>query len=128
MNILLDTQALILAGNNHLPPKAKKAYLDPQNTVYFSLVSLWEIGIKVALGKLDFKLKLSAYHDLLLEKVGLLELPLDLRHIEKAVGLPFHHKDPFDRLLIGQALTQKLAVMASDEIYSRYGCTCIWNE
>ena len=127
MKILLDTQALILAGRDQLPKSAANAFTSSSNDVYFTLVSLWEIGIKAALGKLRFKRTLTEYHDLLVNELGLIPLTIDPKHIEKAVGLPFHHRDPFDRLIIGQALTEELTIITSDAHFTSYGCKQIWD-
>ena len=127
MKLLLDTQTLILAGRDQLPKSATLAYKSNSNTVYFTLVSLWEIGIKSALGKLRFQRKISEYHELLVEELGLLPLAIEMLHIEKAVSLPFHHKDPFDRLIIGQALVEGFTVLGSDGYFDSYGCKRIWD-
>ncbi len=126
MNILLDTQALILAGRDQLPHSARAAYVSGENDVYFSLASLWEIGIKAALGKLKFKRRISDFYSLLVEDLGLLPLPIDAVHIEKAVSFPFHHKDPFDRLLAGQAIAERLVILSGDAHFDLYGCKRIW--
>lgn len=125
MRILLDTQALILAGQDHLPAGAARAYASERNTVYFSVASLWEIGIKAAIQKLIFDRRLTEYHEVLVQQ-GLLPLSIEPSHIERAVGLPRLHKDPFDHLLIGQALEESLTVMTGDEIFERYGCARVW--
>lgn len=126
MNVLLDTQALLLAGRDELPKPAAAAYTLKANKVYFSLVSLWEIGIKSALGKLRFQRKITEYHELLIEELGLLPLNIEAKHIEKAVSLPFYHKDPFDRLIIGQALVENFVILGSDGYFESYGCKRIW--
>jgi PIN domain nuclease of toxin-antitoxin system len=125
LRLLLDTQALILAGRNQLSRAASSAYSSMENEVLFSLVSLWEIGIKASLGKLEFNRGIGPYYDLLIGQ-GLQPLAIELVHIDQAVSLPFHHKDPFDRLLIGQALSEKLTFIASDSAFDRYGCKRIW--
>lgn len=127
MRALLDTQSLILVGQDRLPQLAKDTYSDTDNDVYFSLVSLWEIGIKAALGKLRFKRKISEYHDMLIEELGLSPLTLEATHIEKAVNLPFHHRDPFDRLLIGQALVEGLRILCANSQFDLYECERIWD-
>ena len=126
MKILLDTQALILAGRDELPKQASHAFCLPSNQIYFSLVSLWEIGIKASLGKLKFNQTVTEYHTLLVDKLGLYELSISAEHIEKAVSLPFHHKDPFDRLIIGQALVNNFTLMGADQVFEKYGCNVIW--
>jgi PIN domain nuclease of toxin-antitoxin system len=112
---------------DQLPKVAAEAFTSSSNEVYFTLVSLWEIGIKSALGKLRFKRKLTEYYHLLVDEHGLVPLSIEPQHIEKAVGLPFHHKDPFDRLIIGQALTENLTVISSDSYFSSYGCKQLWD-
>ena len=108
MRILLDTQALILAGRNQLPRPAARAYTSRSNEVYFSLASLWEVGIKASLGKLRFPRSITEYYDALVERFALKPLSIEAVHIDRAVNLPWHHRDPFDRLLIGQALEEGL--------------------
>ncbi|MBI3535409.1 MAG: type II toxin-antitoxin system VapC family toxin [Deltaproteobacteria bacterium] len=127
MKFLLDTQALIFAGSDKLPKTASSALVSSSNQIYFSTVSLWEIGIKSSLGKLIFKRNLIEYKDLLIDDLGFLFLQIDVSHIEKAVHLPWHHKDPFDRLLIGQALIEGLGVIAHDAQFDRYGCKRVWD-
>ncbi|MBI1862300.1 MAG: type II toxin-antitoxin system VapC family toxin [Deltaproteobacteria bacterium] len=127
MRLLLDTQSLILVGQGRLPARAKEVYSDKDNEVYFSLVSLWEIGIKTAVGKLRFKRNLKDYHDLLVEELNLAPLSIEATHIERAVRLPFHHRDPFDRLIIGQSLTERLCVLSGDVQFDAYKCDRIWD-
>ena len=127
MKILLDTQALILAGRNQLPKPATLAYSSTSNEVFFTLVSLWEIGIKAALGKLRFHRKITEYHEMLVNELGLIPLSIEPKHIEKAVALPPHHKDPFDRLILGQALTENFLILGSDAHFDAYGCKRIWD-
>ena len=86
--------------------------------VYFSIVSLWEIAIKAAKGQLDIDF------DLLLEAVdaaGLRELPVKREHVQTLRGLPFHHRDPFDRMLVAPALAEPLHLLTSDEKLRPYG-------
>jgi len=127
LRILLDTQALILAGRNQLPRPAARAYTSRSNEVYFSLASLWEIGIKASLGKLKFPRSITEYYDALVEQFALKPLSIEAVHIDRAVNLPWHHRDPFDRLLIGQALEEDLALIGADSRFDSYGRRRIWN-
>ena len=127
MRILLDTQALILAGRNQLPRPAARAYTSRSNEVYFSLASLWEIGTKAWLGKLKLPRSITEYHDALVEQFALKPLSIEAVHIDRAVNLPWHHRNPFDRLLIGQALEEDLAVIGADSRFGSYGCRRIWD-
>jgi PIN domain nuclease of toxin-antitoxin system len=90
------------------------------------LVSLWEIGIKASLGKLRFPRSIADYYETLVEDFALEPLSIEAAHIERAVKLPWHHRDPFDRLLIGQALHEGLAVLGGDPKFDPYGCQRIW--
>jgi len=127
LRILLDTQALILAGRNQLPRPAARAYTSRSNEVYFSRASLWEIGIKASLGKLKFPRSITKYYDALVEQFALKPLSIEAVHIDRAVNLPWHHRDPFDRLLIGQALEEDLALIGADSRFDWYGCRRIWD-
>lgn len=126
MKILLDTQALILAGKNALPSLSKRLYLDSSNEIFFSTVSLWEMSIKKSLGKLDFKLKINEYEDLLMSE-GLNKIHIESAHLEALSELQWIHKDPFDRTLIAQAIIEQMAIMTGDEVFKNYPCSCIWS-
>ena len=126
MKILLDTQALILAGTSALPEASKKMFLDSENEIFFSIVSLWEMAIKKSLGKLDFKMNFTDYQDLLIQE-GLHRLLLEPEHLEILSELEWHHKDPFDRTLIAQSVFEQMAIMTGDDSFKKYGCHCIWN-
>ena len=126
MRILLDTQALILAGQNALPIRSKKEFLNPANEIFFSTVSLWEMAIKKLLGKLEFKSDFITYTDLLI-KEGLQLLPFAPNHIQDLSDLDWHHRDPFDRALISQARCEQMAIMTNDSHFPKYGCHCLWD-
>jgi len=105
MNLLVDTHAVIWAinGSDRLPPKTKQFLEDIDNPCFVSIVSLWEIGIKHSLGRLDLKIDLDQGFQAIEEAFEL--LPITPSHILKSTTLPFHHQDPFDRLLIAQAIS-----------------------
>lgn len=118
MNIILDTHVLIWALENNptLSDKAVKAIIDADNIVFVSAVSVWEIGIKRNMGKLETP-------DNLLEEINLhrfTPLPINVHHAELAGKLPNIHKDPFDRMLVAQAAYEKLTLVTRDEIISKY--------
>ncbi len=117
---LLDTHALIwaLADPDELRPKARVALANSAHTVLVSPASIYEINLKVALGKLA-----PPAVDLLssLVDLGLTELPLRMTHAALAGTLPFHHRDPFDRLLIAQAQLEDLTVVTRDPYFTKYG-------
>lgn len=118
MNILLDTHVLIWALENNptLSGNARKSIVEGSNVVFVSSVSVWEIGIKKSLGKLEVP-------DNLLEEIAIhrfMPLPINYEHAETAGKLPSIHKDPFDRMLVAQAVIENLTLITRDEIISRY--------
>lgn len=118
MNILLDTHVLIWALENNptLSTPAREIIIDGGNMVFVSAVSVWEIGIKRALGKLFTP-------DNLLEEISLhrfTALPINFEHAKLAGDLPEIHKDPFDRMLIAQAITEKLSLITRDKFIPEY--------
>jgi PIN domain nuclease of toxin-antitoxin system len=118
MKLLLDTNVLLwtLEDAERLEPY-RAAATDPNNTVFFSAVSVAEISIKTSAGKLDVQ---PGYLEAL-TAAGYLELPLTAAHAEVVARLPWHHRDPFDRLIIAQAVADRLVVATSDRLFSRYG-------
>jgi PIN domain nuclease of toxin-antitoxin system len=119
-HLLLDSHILlwlVAPDAGHLTATTRQM-ISGATTVYFSIVSLWEIAIKAAKGQLDIDL------DLLLEALdaaGLRELPVRREHIQSLRGLPFHHRDPFDRMLVAQALAEPPHPLTSDEKLRPYG-------
>jgi PIN domain nuclease of toxin-antitoxin system len=123
MTLLLDTHALLwwLADPKLLSEDARRAIGDGKNTVYVSAAVAWEIAIKRALGKLD------APEDLLAAMAAnrFLPLPVTIPHALAVATLPDHHRDPFDRLLIAQALHEGFKLVSRDPHVARYGVPCI---
>lgn len=112
MKLLLDTHALLwaLARPAELASEARRRLQDPGNTVFVSVASAWEMEIKRALGKLDSPSDLSEQ----MQRQRFTELPVRLRHIQALPGLPALHRDPFDRLLVAQAIADELIVVTRD--------------
>ncbi len=118
MNLLLDTHVLIwsLENNAALSGNARDAIIDGKNMVFVSAVSVWEISIKKAMGKLIAP-------DNLQEEIGLhrfTPLNINIEHANLAGELPAIHKDPFDRMLIAQAMIEKLTLVTGDKIIPQY--------
>lgn len=114
---LLDTQ--ILLWMDQRPEKISRrlqATLDAGFEVYFSAASAWEIAIKCSLGKLSINRPLNA----LAVRFGFLELPVTTRYVEIAAGLPLLHKDPFDRMMIAQAIKENLTLVTGDRRLASY--------
>ncbi len=118
MNILLDTHVVIWALENNptLAERAVNAIVDGNNMVFVSSISVWEISIKQKLGKL------KAPNNLLEEIRGhrFTPLPINADHAQLAGQLPYIHKDPFDRMLIAQAIIEKLVLLTRDELIAKY--------
>lgn len=118
MNYLLDTNALIwyLLGNDKITTELLDTIQSNKNKVYFSSVNIFEISIKVSIGKLKID---DAYLNYL-QKSPFIELQLNSTHALKLQSLPFLHKDPFDRLLIAQAKVENLTIITRDKIFKDY--------
>jgi PIN domain nuclease of toxin-antitoxin system len=123
LRLLLDTHILLWWGTDEtrLPPSWRPLIADPTNVVFVSSVSVAEIAIKASLGKL------SAPKDLLADLVdeGFEELSLDFDHAAMLRELPWHHRDPFDRMLIAQALVEGLTVATMDPHFTPYGINVV---
>jgi PIN domain nuclease of toxin-antitoxin system len=91
-----------------------------------SVASGWEIAIKVSLGKLRIEGALDRFVPEQLAVNGFQALAIDLRHTARVASLPFHHRDPFDRLLVAQALEEELRIVTADAIFAKYGVTRVW--
>lgn len=116
--LLLDTHILLwwLSDDARLPRLARKRLSAGDTACFVSAATLWEIGIKRALGKLDAPRTLSP----VIAEEGFHGLTISLRHAELAAQLPPHHRDPFDRMLIAQAQTEGLTIMTVDRTFARY--------
>ncbi|HEY0140427.1 MAG TPA: type II toxin-antitoxin system VapC family toxin [Thermoanaerobaculia bacterium] len=120
MKLLLDTQILLWAAvrSNRVPPAAGRHIKDPKNDLFFSAASLWEITIKHALGRADFRVEPRVFRRALLDH-GYIELPITSEHAVAVDSLPPLHKDPFDRLLLAQALVEGITLLTTDERLAR---------
>jgi PIN domain nuclease of toxin-antitoxin system len=128
MKLLLDTHAFLwfIMGDTRLTPTARMAIEDVGNDKFVSAASAWEMAVKVGLGKLQ----LSEPFDILIPREmrsnGFLYLPIDLAHTVRVVSLPFHHRDPFDRMLVAQVLCEQIALVSADVPLDAYGIQRIW--
>ena len=122
MTLLLDTQVLLWAVNqpDRLPAVARTLLTNPDNDLLFSPASLWEIAIKNTLGRSDFRVEPRILRRGLLDN-GYTELPITGEHAVNIDSLPRLHKDPLDRILLAQAITEGITLLTSDAQVARYG-------
>lgn len=126
MRFLLDTHTFIwfINGDDELSLSARQAIVDAEDN-YISVASLWEISIKVSLNKLELK---TAFNEIASQIVtnGFQILPLTFEDTEMLLKLPFHHRDPFDRMIIVQAINNDLMVISRDSSFQAYNVKVVW--
>ena len=122
MRILLDTHLLLwaMAASRKLPKAVKSQLLDPNNEVYYSAASLWEVAIKHDLRRKDFRIDPDSLLGAL-RASGFLELPVTAAHAVAVTRLPPIHKDPFDRLLVAQGMSEPMVLLTNDAVLAGYG-------
>ena len=118
MKLLLDTHVLLwwLNAPSHLDPAAEAAISDGSNEIFVSAASIWEVAIKRSTGRLVIPMPLTST----MTKAGIAELPIRWNHVRRVARLPDHHRDPFDRMLVAQALEERLVIVTRDPLVSRY--------
>ena len=128
MRLLLDTHAMYwyIAGDPQLSAIARTLIQDASHDILISPASYWEIAIKVSLGKWNLNRAYEDFIDLALNKYGFGVLPILPSHTAAVIGLSFHHKDPFDRLLAAQAMVEKIPIISNDPVLDAYGITRLW--
>jgi PIN domain nuclease of toxin-antitoxin system len=128
VRLLLDTHALIwwLAADQALSSTARDAIADSSNDVFVSAASAWEITTKHRIGKLPEAGLLAADVAGFVSEQDFIELPVTIRHGQLAGSLPGIHKDPFDRILVAQAILADMQIVSRDEILSAYGIARLW--
>lgn len=128
MKILLDTHTLLWAAENprKLSTKTQKLLLDEKTTALYSDATAWEIAIKSSLGKIKLPVSLTEFFSVCEQALKLQKLPLRMEHFQKVESLPFHHRDPFDRLLISQCLIEDIHLVSSDRTLDRYKVKRLW--
>ncbi|HEY2039383.1 MAG TPA: type II toxin-antitoxin system VapC family toxin [Edaphobacter sp.] len=128
MRVLVDTHTFIwaLLHDHRLTTQAKATLRSEEHDLIFSLVSLWEIAIKIKTGKLNTIGSSVAYIRDEMNNYSMELLPIRYEHILHLEALPHHHSDPFDRLLIAQALSEGLPILTADRAFRQYGVKTIW--
>jgi len=127
MRLLLDTHAFLwfVTGDRRLSADARRTLKDNHAELFVSAVSVWEMAIKMSLGRLSVP---GSVADYMAEKVkdGFRVLPLEWWHAVKVQELPFHHNDPFDRAIIAQAVVEKMPLVSGDRIFAQYPVSLVW--
>lgn len=128
MKLLLDTHAFLwfIGGNPNLSQKARQAIENENNQRFLTIASLWEIAIKVSIGKLKLELSIP---DLVTKQVDdndIKILEITSEHLEQLTKLDFHHKDPFDRLIIAQSLVENMTIITKDTKFVSYPVSILW--
>jgi len=125
--LLLDTNAfLYFINNDSALSKTAKNLLESEVSLLISAASLWEIAIKFSIGKLILPDSFGNFIPAQLQQNDIEILSVTLPHLEKVSVLPFHHKDPFDRLIIAQSTVESLPIVSSDATFDSYGIERIW--
>ncbi len=128
MRILVDTHALLwfLLGDTRLSARAREAIELSSNTNFLSDASIWEMSIKQSLGKLKLAEPFESRLVAALERNAFKQLPIARPHLFTVSRLPFHHRDPFDRLIIATAMIENLPIVSQDPHFSAYPIEVIW--
>lgn len=126
-NNLLDTHTLLwyIDGNEKISAAARTLIEEKGIVNFVSIISLWEISIKISLGKLEILTPFSNFSQLINEN-GFEILPISFEDILLLTNLPFHHRDPFDRMLVVQSINNNLKILSRDEILDNYQVNRIW--
>jgi PIN domain nuclease of toxin-antitoxin system len=128
VRLLLDTHAYIWCAFDpgKLSPSAVEALAQPASVLYVSTASLWEIAVKSALGKLTLPLSLREMVEKLRQGSGVVTLPVAEAHVFAHERLGDAHRDPFDRMLVAQAIAEDLAIVTRDPLIRQYGVATVW--
>ena len=128
MRLLLDAHVLLwwLAGDEAVSMTAREAIADEDNETFVSAASAWEISIKYKQGRLPTATHFIADLGGAIASRGFAALPITINDGQRAGDLPLHHKDPFDRMLIAQALAASLTLVSNEQLFDRYGVSRLW--
>ena len=128
MKFLIDTHTLlwIVTNDIKLSEKANKLYLNSDNLIFISLASIWEMAIKISIKKLSIKEPLKDFIQGQIKGNDIRILNIEIKHILLLENLPFHHRDPFDRLIISQSMSENIPILSSDKVLDLYPIKRIW--
>ena len=127
MRLLLDTHVFVwcVQDNPRLSRDTRRTIRSAAAEVFVSAASIWEVAIKLSVGRLRWRGRPGRVLDSSIEASGFVELPVTARHAAAVRDLPPHHGDPFDRLLIAQAMTEGLSIVTADDAFARYGVSLV---
>jgi len=128
MNLLLDTHAFLwfIASDPRLSNQAQSLIQTPANRRLLSMASLWEMAIKVSLGKLMLAQPFDQFIPRQLQLNQIEVLAIELSHLAAVVAMPFHHRDPFDRLMAAQCQIEGLPIVSNDPVFDAYSVRRVW--
>jgi len=129
MRLLVDAQPLLWhrAGDSRLPEKVRQALSSGDNELFISEATWWEICVKLSLKKLELTGGIESLREEWIGRGAAESLPVEWRHTRRLVDLPFVHRDPFDRMLVVQALTENLTIVGGDPCFAQYsGVKVFW--
>ena len=128
MRLLLDTHTFLwfIEGSRLLSRTGRRLIEDPTNSPFLSIASLWEMAIKLSLGKLIIQQPFETLIPSQLHAAGVSVLPITFDHLVTLIALPFHHRDPFDRVLAAQATVEGVTIVSRDASFDAYPITRLW--
>ena len=128
MRFLLDTHSFLwfIGGDRRISENAKATIADLDNDIFLSVASLWEIAVKINIGKLKLPRSFGELIPAQLTQEAIKVLPAELPHLTQYVSLPLHHRDPFDRLIIAQAQVEAMPVIGADATFESYDVDLLW--
>jgi PIN domain nuclease of toxin-antitoxin system len=128
MKLLLDTQCFLwfISGSPKLRKSARQLIEATENQPFLSMASLWEMGIKISLGKLTLDKPFETLIPEQLAQNGIEVIHIQFSHVAVVASLPFHHRDPFDRLIAAQASAEEMPIVSSDDVFDAYGVKRFW--
>lgn len=128
MQVLMDAHSFLwfVNGSSQLSTRARGIIEDPANDKFLSMANIWEMAIKISLGKLSIAQPFEQFipHQLLINGFEMFEIKFE--HVARVIQLPFHHRDPFDRLLIAQSLAEQIPVISADSVFDLYSVDRLW--
>lgn len=128
MKFLLDTHSFLwfILNDPQLSNRGRNVIMNPNHEIFLSPASHWEIAIKVSLGKYQISGDFQAWFEANWRANRFEILPIEVSHTALVAQLPFYHRDPFDRLLIAQAMAEKIAIISADKVFDTYGVSRCW--